>query len=140
MNARKCESTHLHKLALWIGCTLLHSQVMQAQGHNTILPHQSEKGFVHARINIQTKNIGRGLRTTHHSRKHGTKAPHVERVVILAVVHQELGALEIARCDSHVVLGAGAVELRQTPINQAQLPLCVYVVVCMYVCYVCVCV
>jgi hypothetical protein len=64
-----------------------------------------------------------GDASTDHARKHGAEAPHVERVVILAVVDEELRALEVPRGYADVVLGPSAVKLSQAPINQPQLTL-----------------
>jgi len=58
-----------------------------------------------------------GLLAEDHGRKHGAQAPHVEAVVILLKVYQQLGALEVARRHANVVFGTGVVELGETPIN-----------------------
>lgn len=65
--------------------------------------------------------VEEGLLAEDHRGKHGAEAPHVQAVVILLEIHQQLGALEIARSDPHIVLGAGMVELGQAPVDQAQL-------------------
>lgn len=56
-----------------------------------------------------------------HGRKHGAQRPHVQAVVVLLEIDQQLGALEVARCHTHVVLGRRVVELSQAPVDQAQL-------------------
>lgn len=56
-----------------------------------------------------------------HGCEHGTQRPHVERVVILLVVDEQLRALEVAGGDADVVLGAGVVKFSETPINQTEL-------------------
>ena len=53
--------------------------------------------------------------------EHAAETPHVERVVVVLVVDEQLGALEVTRRYSHVVLLAWVVELGQTPIDQSQL-------------------
>lgn len=54
-----------------------------------------------------------------HGSKHGTQRPHVERVVVLLEVDEQLRTLEVTRSDADVVFGAGVVELSKTPIDQA---------------------
>ena len=58
---------------------------------------------------------------SHHAGQHAAKAPHVQGVVILLVVHKQLWALEVARRHTHVVLLARVVELCQTPVNETKL-------------------
>ena len=60
-----------------------------------------------------------------HTRKHGAQTPHVEAVIVLLEVDEQLGALEVARRDAHVVLGALVVELGKAPVDEAQLLLLV---------------
>lgn len=43
--------------------------------------------------------------------EHAAETPHVERVVVVLVVDEQLGALEVTRRYSHVVLLAWVVEL-----------------------------
>lgn len=56
-----------------------------------------------------------------HGREHGAETPHVQTVVVLLEINQQLWTLEVAGRDADVVLGAGVVELGKTPIDQAQL-------------------
>lgn len=53
-----------------------------------------------------------------HGRKHGAQAPHVQAVIIFLKVHQQLGSLKVSGSDAHIVLGAGVVELCQTPVDE----------------------
>lgn len=62
-----------------------------------------------------------GLLAEDHGRKHGAETPHVEAVVIFLIVYQQLGTLEVARCNADVVLRARVIEFRQTPVDQSQL-------------------
>ncbi len=62
-----------------------------------------------------------GLSIPHHAGQHAAKAPHVQGVVVLLVVNQELWTLEVPRGHSDVVLLSWVVELSQTPVNQTQL-------------------
>jgi hypothetical protein len=48
---------------------------------------------------------------------------HIQRVVIVLQVDEELRSLEVARGDAHVVLALQVVELGEAPVYQAQLPL-----------------
>lgn len=65
--------------------------------------------------------VEEGLFAENHRREHGSQRPHVQRVVVLLEIHQQLRTLEVARCDSHIVLGALVVELSQSPVDQAKL-------------------
>jgi hypothetical protein len=56
-----------------------------------------------------------------HRGKHGAQAPHVEAVVVLLEINQQLRTLEVTRRDTDVVLGSGVVELSQTPVDETQL-------------------
>ena len=55
--------------------------------------------------------VEEGLLTEDHAREHAPERPHIQRVVVVLEVHEQLGALEVARRDAHVVLAAGHVEL-----------------------------
>ena len=57
-----------------------------------------------------------------HGREHRSETPHVQAVVVLLEINQELWALEIAGSHAHVVLGARMVELGQTPVDKPKLP------------------
>ena len=48
---------------------------------------------------------------------------HIQRVVIVLQVDEELRSLEVARGDAHVVLALQVVKLGEAPVYQAQLPL-----------------
>ena len=52
-------------------------------------------------------------------REHGPETPHVQRVVVEFVIHQQLRAFEVPRGHPHVVLGSGVVELREAPVDQS---------------------
>lgn len=65
--------------------------------------------------------VEEGLLAEDHGRKHGAEAPHVQAVVVLLKVDEQLRPLEVARGDTDVVLGAGVVELGETPVDQSQL-------------------
>jgi len=39
-----------------------------------------------------------------HSGKHAAERPHVQRIIVFLEVHQQFGALEVARRHTHVVL------------------------------------
>lgn len=56
-----------------------------------------------------------------HGGKHGAQAPHVEAVIVLLEVDEQLGTLEVSRSDPNVVLRLRVVELGQTPVNEPQL-------------------
>lgn len=73
-----------------------------------------------------------------HACKHSAQRPHVQAIVVLLKVDQQLGTLEVPASvkisdsaqsslelanlrDSDVVLGPCMVKFRQTPVNQAQL-------------------
>lgn len=56
---------------------------------------------------------------SHHRGKHTTKAPHIETVIVLLEIYQELGTFEVARCHTNIVFNLWMVELGQTPINKS---------------------
>ena len=56
-----------------------------------------------------------------HRGKHGAKAPHVQAIVVLLEIDEEFRALEVARRDAHIILGARMIELSQAPVNETQL-------------------
>lgn len=62
-----------------------------------------------------------GLLAEDHGGEHCAQTPHVETVVVLLEIDEQLGTLEVARGDADVVLGARVVELGQTPVNEPQL-------------------
>lgn len=65
--------------------------------------------------------VEEGLLAKDHGSEHGAQTPHVQAVVVLLKVHQQLRAFEVARSHTHVVLGAGVVKFGQAPVDQAQL-------------------
>jgi hypothetical protein len=56
-----------------------------------------------------------------HGCEHGTETPHVQTVVVLLEINQQLRTLKVAGCDAHVVLGPWMVELGQAPVDKAEL-------------------
>lgn len=60
-----------------------------------------------------------------HGCKHGPQRPHIQGIVILLEINEELRPLKVSRCHTDIVLGSGMVELCKTPIDQAQFPLLV---------------
>eukprot|EP00955_Chlamydomonas_euryale_P099528 365224-Chlamydomonas_euryale.AAC.13 len=56
-------------------------------------------------------------------RHHATDAPHVERVVVVANVNQQLRALVETRGHAHWQLLAGVVEVGEAPVDEAELAL-----------------
>lgn len=61
------------------------------------------------------------LLTEDHGCEHSTQGPHIQRIVVFLEINQQLGTLEIARCNADVVFRALVVELSQTPIDQTKL-------------------
>lgn len=66
--------------------------------------------------------VEEGLFPEDHGRKHGAETPHIEAVVVFLEIHQQLRALEVTRCDTHVVFGSRMVKFSQTPVNETKLP------------------
>lgn len=60
-----------------------------------------------------------------HPGKHTPQGPHVKGVVVFLQVYQELGTLEVAGGDAHIVFAAWVVEFCQSPIYQPKLALIV---------------
>lgn len=52
-----------------------------------------------------------------HGRKHRAERPHVQRIVVLLEVDEQLGPLEVSRRNPHVVLCSLVVEFGKTPVN-----------------------
>lgn len=65
--------------------------------------------------------VEKGLFPKNHGCKHGTKTPHVQAVVVLLEIDEELRTLEVTRRNTNVVFGTRMVKLGKTPVNQAQL-------------------
>ena len=75
---------------------------------------------LHQLIRI-TIAVEKGLLPENHARKHGAQAPHVETVVVLLEIDEQLGTFEVAARHADVVLGACVVEFRQPPVDEAEL-------------------
>jgi len=69
-----------------------------------------------------TVPVEKWLPSKDHRREHGAQRPHVERVVVLLEVDEQLRSFEVSRRNTDVVLGSGVVELGKAPIDQPQLP------------------
>eukprot|EP00962_Isochrysis_galbana_P046570 scaffold18772_cov112-Isochrysis_galbana.AAC.15 len=69
--------------------------------------------------------VEKGLFSEDHACKHAAERPHVQRVVVVLQVHQQLGPLEVAGRHTNIELTLRMIELRQPPVDQAQLPLLV---------------
>mmetsp|Transcript_12929 Transcript_12929/g.36903 ORF Transcript_12929/g.36903 Transcript_12929/m.36903 type:complete len:382 (-) Transcript_12929:17-1162(-) len=69
--------------------------------------------------------VEEGLLAEDHPGEHAAQTPHVEGIVVLLQIDEELRAFEVTRGNADVVLSAGVVELRQTPVDEAELPLLV---------------
>lgn len=65
--------------------------------------------------------VEEGFFAEDHRRKHGPETPHVQAVVVLLKIDQELGPLEVAGGHAHIVFRAGVVELSQTPVDEPKL-------------------
>lgn len=65
-------------------------------------------------------SLEEGLLLEDHGGEHGSGAPDVERVVVVDVVDEQLGPLEVARGDAHVVVLPRVVELGQAPVDELQ--------------------
>lgn len=57
----------------------------------------------------------------YHTGKHAPKRPDVKRVVINLQINQQLGTFEVARSHADIVLLAGMVKLRKTPVDETKL-------------------
>mmetsp|Transcript_14032 Transcript_14032/g.21715 ORF Transcript_14032/g.21715 Transcript_14032/m.21715 type:complete len:307 (+) Transcript_14032:338-1258(+) len=58
-----------------------------------------------------------------HACKHTPQAPHIQRIIILLQIHQQLRSLEVPTRHTDIVLPSRMIKLGQPPINQPQLPL-----------------
>lgn len=62
-----------------------------------------------------------GLLSEDHRGEHGTKGPHVQRVIILLKIDQQFRALEVSRCNTDVVFRAFVIKFGQAPVNESKL-------------------
>ena len=67
-----------------------------------------------------TVPVEKRLFPENHAGEHGAQAPHIEAVIVLLEIHQQLRPLKVARRDADVVLGACMVEFRQPPVDEAE--------------------
>lgn len=74
---------------------------------------------------IVVLTLEKGFLLEYHAGEHAAERPNVQRVIIDLQVDEELGALEIAGGDAHIVLLSRVVELGQTPVDEAQLAILV---------------
>mmetsp|Transcript_2849 Transcript_2849/g.8330 ORF Transcript_2849/g.8330 Transcript_2849/m.8330 type:complete len:231 (+) Transcript_2849:733-1425(+) len=65
--------------------------------------------------------VEEGLLAEDHAGEHAAQGPHVQPVVVVLQVHQQLRPFEVPAGHPHVVLFARMVELSQAPVNEAQL-------------------
>ena len=57
----------------------------------------------------------------HHTRQRAPQTPQIQTVVIILVVDQKLGSLEVPGSNSHIVLLVRVVKLGEAPIDEPQL-------------------
>mmetsp|Transcript_10761 Transcript_10761/g.16051 ORF Transcript_10761/g.16051 Transcript_10761/m.16051 type:complete len:226 (+) Transcript_10761:492-1169(+) len=76
-------------------------------------------GYLHQLI-IIVMPMKKRLFTENHSSKHASQTPHIQRVIVLLQVNQQLRPLEVARSHPDIVLPSGVIELSQPPIDQPQ--------------------
>ena len=69
--------------------------------------------------------VEEGLLAEDHAREHATQRPHVQRVIVILEVDQQLGTLKVPGRDAHVVLLRRVVKLREAPVDEAELALLV---------------
>jgi len=65
--------------------------------------------------------VEEGLFAEDHGCEHRPETPHVQAVVVLLEVNQELGPLKVAGSHAHIVFCARVVEFGQTPIDKPKL-------------------
>mmetsp|Transcript_28940 Transcript_28940/g.41358 ORF Transcript_28940/g.41358 Transcript_28940/m.41358 type:complete len:280 (+) Transcript_28940:342-1181(+) len=58
-----------------------------------------------------------------HACKHTPQTPHIQRIIILLQIHQQLRSLEVPTRHTNIILPSRMIKLRQPPINQPKLPL-----------------
>lgn len=66
-------------------------------------------------------SVEEGLLAENHGCEHSTQRPHIQGIVVFLEVNQQLGTLEVPRCNTDIVFRALVVEFSQTPVNQAKL-------------------
>jgi hypothetical protein len=53
-----------------------------------------------------------------HGGEHCAQAPHIQAVIILLKVHQQLWPLKVTGGNSYIVLGTGVIEFSQSPVDE----------------------
>lgn len=71
---------------------------------------------------IVVPSVEEGMHDEDHPREHASGAPHVQTVVVVSHVHQQLRTLEITTRDPNIVLLLRMIELRQSPIDDPEDP------------------
>ena len=64
--------------------------------------------------------VEEGLFAEDHAGEHAAEGPHIEGVVVVLEVDEELGTFEVAAGNADIVLLLGMVELSKTPVNEAK--------------------
>ena len=87
-------------------------------------PHTVSTARLEAVVGSRLGAVGSTCRVLGRQQVQGRGAgAHIQRVVIVLQVDEELRSLEVARGDAHVVLALQVVKLGEAPVYQAQLPL-----------------
>jgi len=58
---------------------------------------------------------------THHTSIHTPQTPHIQTIIILLEIDQQLRALEVSRSHPNVVFRSRVIEFGETPIDQSEL-------------------
>ena len=65
--------------------------------------------------------VEEGLLPEYHGREHCSETPHIQAVVVLLEINEQLGALEVSARHTYVILGSRVVEFGQTPVDKTEL-------------------
>lgn len=65
--------------------------------------------------------VEKGLLPEYHGRKHCSETPHIQAVVVLLEINEQLGTLEVSTRHTYVILGSRVVEFCQSPVDKTEL-------------------
>lgn len=66
-------------------------------------------------------SVEEGLFPEYHGCEHRSETPHIQAVVVLLEIDEQLGTFEVSTRHTYVILGSRVIELRQTPIDKTEL-------------------
>mmetsp|Transcript_11268 Transcript_11268/g.24451 ORF Transcript_11268/g.24451 Transcript_11268/m.24451 type:complete len:303 (+) Transcript_11268:518-1426(+) len=105
-------------IKVWVQFQVIGIQVMKQ-----LLRPENLRNF--DQLIVVIMSVKERLLPENHPREHTSQTPHIQRIIILLQIHQQLRPLEIPARHTDIILPPRMVKLGQPPINQPQLPLLV---------------